>query len=127
MIENDGAGLSWRRSQGAACHLQVQTETLRRPHQDCCANGGNVETFGNESAVTEDLELAGTERRDQALALRRGRLAVNVCRRDARGIEAGRDLLAMFNVDGESDCRNALAEPLIMFDRIADQRAGRHD
>ncbi|SRR5260221_14075450 len=123
MIENDGAILAWRRPQSPANHLQIQSETLRRPHQDRGADGGNVETFRNESAVTEDLEFGGTERRDQALALRCRRLAVNMCCRDAGGIEAGGDLPAMFNVDRERNGWNALAEALVMFDRIADQRA----
>jgi hypothetical protein len=92
MIENDRTVFAWRRPQGAANHLQVERQALRRPHQNRRADDRHVDTLRYEAAIAQHLQLAAAERGDEVLALRGRRITINMRRRDARGIEAGRDL-----------------------------------
>src|SRR5258708_8803445 len=107
MVQDDRAGFARGRPQRPADLLQKQPKALCRPQQYCGADRGDVDAFRDQTAICEDIELAGTERSYHPLALVPRCLAVDVRGFDAGFPESLGDLLVMTSLDPERHPRHA--------------------
>ena len=75
-VEHEAVGLPWSQAGPAADHLRVEGAALRGAGDGNAGRLGGVEALGEEGAVHEHLDVAGSVEVEDALALGLGERAV---------------------------------------------------
>ena len=121
VIDQDEIGLAWRRSQSASCHLPEQTDLFGRSSKNDAADRRQVEAFGQDHAVTDDLGLAGRQPGKDCIALAFGRAAIQMLGANAGFDEFVLHVDAVGNVDTEHQSLLTLAMFVPVGNDVADQ------
>ena len=69
VIEDDGVGLAFGRTQYPADHLAIEPHLLRRSRQDAATDLRHIPAFGEHHAVGNEFDLAGCQSRERRVAL----------------------------------------------------------
>src|SRR5690242_12077693 len=113
-VEDDRLIFAWRQTKRSSDHLQIERKARGRAQQDRPDNRRNVDTFGDQAAVRQNVQTTVAEASDKGPALNWARVAIDMRRLHARGAEARGDRLAMLDVDAKHDCGLA-AQPRQIF------------